>query len=935
MKSILLHACLGILISANAFLLFAQQSYHPQDSLRILKRKNTGESNDAAGQARFEWLRQHAPKTGHIPANMRSKELQYASTLPTQENMETADAAKRGMGLMQSVAWSLRGPYNIGGRTRALGIDVSNENVILAAGVGGGMWRSSDKGNSWTRTTTLDIMPGITSLVQDPRVGKTNTWYCGSGEIISGSQAYPVYYSFPGNGMYKSTDDGQSWFVLPSTVVSDSVDFLQPFNYVYKLAIDPMNLSEDVVLAAVPGGIERSTDGGTTWSWTLGNFQTGSLYTDICATTTGVFYAAMSTLLITNDTSRAQLIDSSSVAGIWRSTDGIHWSNITTHNWQGHSTAITLDVAQSNPNTCLVLLDAYAPPNYNYYQDTTYLWKYTFLSGDGSGSGGTWSDLSANIPYGYNSYGGYAMYIKIKPDDENTVFLGGEDIYRSTDEFATRNNVLPIDSLSYVHVDHHSLAFFPSQPNAMIAGCDGGLFMTDSNTAPIIPWSNINNGFYTTQFYRVGIDHGTPGSETIIGGMQDNGIIYTNSADQYSLWDTLNPDWDGMTCAISDTRKEYYFSGQNGYTWRRDVDANGNDLPNSTSDIFPVETPEWTNPFVLDPNNPNVMYFGGGHNLWRNSNLSQIPEDSTIDFNAYPTPVALNWTELKNTTTIDDITAISISETPPNIVFYGTEQGEIYRVDNADIITSFPTDLSSGSGFPDSAFVNCIAVDPSNANNIIVVFSNYHIQSLFYTNDGGSTWAPIGGNLEQDPDGSGNGPSCRWASILHVTNGVVYLVGTTTGLYATSQLKGMATVWLQEGASTIGNNIVDNMDVRQSDGFVAVGTHGAGVFSGNITSTVSSVGEKSLNTTDYTLLQNYPNPFDATTNVTFSMANAGMATLKVYDVFGNEVATLHSGNTPAGAQAASWDASAMPTGVYYYQLVSGVHVDTKQMILLK
>ena len=67
-------------------------------------------------------------------------------------------------------------------------------------------------------------------------------------------------------------------------------------------------------------------------------------------------------------------------------------------------------------------------------------------------------------------------------------------------------------------------------------------------------------------------------------------------------------------------------------------------------------------------------------------------------------------------------------------------------------------------GFPVDGFVSAIAIDPADADNVIVAFANYNIQSLFSTTNGGNTWTPISGNLEEYPNGKGSGPSCRTAA---------------------------------------------------------------------------------------------------------------------------------------------------------------------------
>jgi len=85
----------------------------------------------------------------------------------------------------------------------------------------------------------------------------------------------------------------------------------------------------------------------------------------------------------------------------------------------------------------------------------------------------------------------------------------------------------------------------------------------------------------------------------------------------------------------------------------------------------------------------------------------------------------------------------------------------------------------------------------------------------------------------------------------------------------------------------------------------------------------------------YALMQNYPNPFNPTTTIRFSIPKSGVATLKVYNILGKEVATLFDGNLTAGSYNINWNASSYASGVYFYRLQSGDFVQTKKMILVK
>ena len=115
-------------------------------------------------------------------------------------------------------------------------------------------------------------------------------------------------------------------------------------------------------------------------------------------------------------------------------------------------------------------------------------------------------------------------------------------------------------------------------------------------------------------------------------------------------------------------------------------------------------------------------------------------------------------------------------------MYYGTNAKKIFRIDNANTGTPSSVNITPASGFPASAYVSCIAVDPDDADKVVVVFSNYSVYSVFYTIDGGTTWKKVAGNLEQNATGSGNGPSCRWVEIMKVSDGTVYAIGTSTGL---------------------------------------------------------------------------------------------------------------------------------------------------------
>jgi hypothetical protein len=97
----------------------------------------------------------------------------------------------------------------------------------------------------------------------------------------------------------------------------------------------------------------------------------------------------------------------------------------------------------------------------------------------------------------------------------------------------------------------------------------------------------------------------------------------------------------------------------------------------------------------------------------------------------------------------------------------------------------------------------------------------------------------------------------------------------------------------------------------------------------------SEIIEVEITPTNYSLSQNYPNPFNPTTNFKFQIANSGFVSMKVFDVLGNEVANLVNEELSAGEYEVEYNASGLPSGVYFYKLSAGSFTDTKKMILMK
>ena len=776
-----------------------------------------GNEEDPNGRWEFEWMRTKDPKTNEIPKNIRMKEINFVKNLPNRSQVSMKNE-QGGPSTLNTATWDRRGPYNVGGRTRALALDATNENIIIAGGVSGGMWKSVDGGVNWKKTTKPEQLHSISSVAQDTRTGYTSTWYYGTGELI-GNSASGGSAPYRGNGLYKSIDGGDTWSSLTSTASNTPQSYDNHFDYVNRVRVSPVN---GYVFAATAYRIKRSKDGGTTWEDLLSGTVDNSAYTDILVDSKGIVYAAMHN------------------KGIWRSADhGDTWTDITPSTFPSTHYRLVIAIAPSNENIVYVVGDLGSGVHT--------LWKYTYSSGDGSGSNGTWVDLSANIPsFGglagdFNSQNGYDLIVAVKPDDPDFVILGGTNVYRSSDGYSTASNTKWIGgyalSNNYAmyqnhHPDQHGFVFLPSDPNTAFSSHDGGISKTTSITDVAVNWTSLSNGYYTTQFYHVSVDQSKTKPDLIMGGMQDNGTWKSNVNSDTHVWENV-AGGDGVFSAIAFNAQADFFGYQNGKLYILDYrDPFNQGFGYSWSNLTPPASGVlFVNPFVLNHANEKMLFYAGGSTIWRNNNID-MTDDASVD-NYYLSGgyyLSNQWVNMTNAASNGTITALATTtRSPTNRLYYGDSKGLIRKQDNADSGIGSPTDITSYS-FPSSAYVSNIAVNPENGDELIATFSNYNVKSIWHSNDAGATWSDISGNLEENSDGSGNGPSVRAALILKHKSTQMYFVGTSAGLYSTTNLNGTSTTWVHEGAQSIGNVVVDALAGRESDGYIAVATHGAGIF---------------------------------------------------------------------------------------------------------
>ncbi len=637
--------------------------------------------------------------------------------------------------------------------------------------------RSGDLGSlaySWQPVDDRLASMAVTGIVSDP--SNPQIFYFCTGEGWFNADAVR------GAGIWKSVNAGQDWERLPSTLGSE-------FWYCQDIKVHPQ--TGHVYVATRTGGVQRSEDGGQSWQQVLGAGN-GSIRNSICdleLTADGGIFAGIGIF----DTDGLYYSPSGD-PGTWvKQTNGFPSAGI----WR-----VELATAPSNP------LVAYAIP-----LSTDYMIDGVYRTQDG---GNTW--IEVENPGGDRrlaaSQGWYDLIIAVDPNDENVVVAGGLDTWRSRDGGDSWQRISSgrPDSLltRYMHVDQHGIFFVNS--DTVYFTNDGGIYRCDNFTSdyPIIYERNL--GYSSTQFYAADIAP-EAGDLRVLGGTQDNGSL-VSLHEGISRFKPVSGA-DGSYCRFDhQDGNRFYTSKQYQPIYR--FKNGGFELPDTLRNtLISNNNLQFINAIEMDPNNPELIYQASSRGLMR---LAGARSASSED-----------WAQASKIA--GEITAIGISTEPPNIVFVGrrASNAEIFKLNDAHLSTSEdavqPTDPNNS--IPDAPIlstltVTSIAVNPVDANHVLISYGNYGVNNLWQSFDAlaeAPTWHSVEGDLPDLP--------VNWV-MLHPGNPLVAYAATDLGVWYTDSLNGANTRW------TISSNFptvrTDMLRYRDSDWTVVAGTHGRGIF---------------------------------------------------------------------------------------------------------
>ena len=834
-------------------------------------------------RAQYEFDMLKDPATGTIPREVYIKEMAEARTIPLRQydagavisSMNSPSSPNGPSGVETNNTYFPAGPTNQGGRTRAVAFDKRTNQVILAGSVSGGIFRTSDGGNNWTRVTPEGEIHNVTAIAQDPRAGFENNWFAGGGEAIGNSAATETAYYY-GFGILKSTDNGVTWarLTLSITDINGTTlgggtieNFDNAFDLVHRIAVHP--ITGDVYICGHRRLI-RSTDGGASFKvvftgTTASTGDDGQM--DIAINNSGSLYLGVNGGFA-DLALRGLWVSSTGDANSWTRIAGGQTANVdSVSGWRANSYTfrpnsttvykpkrIILAIAPSNQNILYVtyengLLQTAAGGSHPEID----LFKFDFTTPPG-----TYTNLSANMPDfpgqidGIDPFAvqeGYDLTLAVKPDDPNVVFVGGTNLYRSTDGFATNTNTEWIGGYKKgtvvafadsTHPDIHNLVFDPSNPSRAICANDGGIQYTDnimaSNPAPaeVLNWIVYHN-YQTLQYYHVSIDPAT--GLDFIGGAQDNGTFLRQEAGIPPNQQQKLNSGDGGAAAIYDLAASpmVFSSSQLGNIVRHTSTTSTNIKPNNSEMTANIDGGfgEFVTYFKMDFDNHDDIYYVNFNKIFRTNNASTVTTSGWTymsGISAAVNPGSPNGTDV-------GIRALELTRGPyltTHSLFIGTTNGKVLRLDNprSSVPTVVPVDITP-PGL--TGFVSGISANPNDDNELLVTVSNYGVTSVFWTNNAKNatpTWKNAEGNLTL--------PSYRSCQIIVKKdasgNSVKeYYVGTSVGLYSATNIdqtlaaSGNIT-WSREGANVLNFAVIQAMDYRPQDNTLVLGTHGNGMY---------------------------------------------------------------------------------------------------------
>jgi len=735
----------------------------------------------------------------HGQAGRPSRERpQSAATATPQPKVAGAALSEA---LVRDLRWRSVGPAVMSGRISDLAVVERNPHIIYAASASGGLWKTTNNGTTWAPVFDNEA----TISIGDVAVAASNpsiVWV-GTGEANNRNS------SSWGDGVYKSTNGGESWTNMG----------LKDSHHVGRVVIHPQD--PNIVYVAALGhlwgtnrerGIFKTSDGGKSWTPVLQvDEKTGAQDLAMDPSDPETLYAAMYQRRRTPWSYQ----NTGPGSGIYKTTDGGRtWRKLTQGLPGAQVGRIGLDVYRKSPNVVYAVIECDAGGQFARV-DAESVEGGIFRSED---KGESWRRLSSLVPRPF-----YHGQIRIDPNDDQRVWVLGGWLQVSKDGGRTFRS----DGAREVHGDHHALWIDPLNSHHLVLGTDAGVYVSYDQGAA---WERFNT-FAIGQYYGVAVDMRDP--YYIYGGLQDNGVWGSPSrtrdvsgitnADAFKIY-----GGDGMHVAVDPTDPfTVYTDWHSGALARIDLRTGEmKDIrpqPKEGSQDFRFN---WNAPLAVSPHNPRTLYFGANR-LFRLDDRGErwtliSPDLTTNDQARIPAVVwrrsnpGYSWSAEMYCT----ITTISESPLKPGLIWVGTDDGNLQLT--LDGGRSWTNVAGNIAGAPKNLYLSRVEASRFDEKVAYVALDGHRSEDfapyLYRTADYGKSWTPIQGNLPA------SGPV--YVVREDYRNSRLVFVGTEFGVFA-SLSQGESWIQLKTGLPTVA---VYDAVIHPRDNDLVIGTHGRSIY---------------------------------------------------------------------------------------------------------